>query len=82
MPANASAPFCVIDFVVVLMGYALSGEPTLKAYYERLQPFATAFMALFGRERVASPLDGETAFLLPWTRRVWKRCVVCSCRTR
>ena len=47
--------FEVIDFVVVLMGYALSGEPTLKAYYERLPP---------------------------WTRRVWKRCVVCSCRMR
>ena len=74
--------FEVIDFVVVLMGYALSGEPTLKAYYERLQPFATAFMALFGRERVASPLERSVAFLLPWTRRVWKRCVVCSCRTR
>ena len=41
--------FEVIDFVVMLMGYALSGEPTLKAYYERLQPFASAFMALFGR---------------------------------
>src|SRR5712692_3910358 len=40
--------FEVIDFVVVLMGYAISGEPTLAAYYERLQPFATAFMALFG----------------------------------
>src|SRR6266536_5849523 len=38
----------VIDFVVMLIGYALSGEPTLKAYYERLQPFALAFMALFG----------------------------------
>ncbi|EFH86616.1 hypothetical protein [Ktedonobacter racemifer] len=25
-----------IDFVVVLIGYALSGEPTLKAFYERL----------------------------------------------
>jgi hypothetical protein len=41
--------FEVIDFVVMLMGYAISGEPTLKAYYERLQPFAPAFMALFGR---------------------------------
>ncbi len=39
----------VIDFVVVLIGYALSGEPTLAAYYERLSPFATEFMALFGR---------------------------------
>jgi hypothetical protein len=44
--------FEVIDFVVVLMGYAISGEPTLAAYYERLQPFATPFMALFGRERL------------------------------
>src|SRR5258706_11082355 len=42
----------VIDFLVVLMGYALSGEPTLAAYYERLQPFATAFMALFGRTQL------------------------------
>ncbi len=41
--------FEVIDFVVMLIGYALSGEPTLKAYYERLLPFASAFMALFGR---------------------------------
>jgi hypothetical protein len=44
--------FEVIDFIVVLMGYAISGEPTLAAYYERLQPFATPFMALFGRERL------------------------------
>src|SRR5438128_7633502 len=44
--------FEVIDFVVVLMGYALSGEPTLAAYYERLQPFATPFMALFGRTQL------------------------------
>src|SRR5260221_12781508 len=44
--------FEVIDFVVVLMGYAISGEPTLKAYYERLQPFALPFMALFGRSQL------------------------------
>jgi len=44
--------FEVIDFVVVLMGYALSGEPTLAAYYERLLPFATPFMALFGRSQL------------------------------
>src|SRR5713226_2843730 len=52
--------FEVIDFVVVLMGYALSGELTLAAYYERLQPFATPFMALFGRERVACALDAQS----------------------
>jgi hypothetical protein len=41
--------FEVIDFVAMLIGYAISGEPTLQAYYERLQPFAPTFMALFGR---------------------------------
>jgi hypothetical protein len=42
----------VIDFVAVLLGYAISGERTLETFYERVQPFATAFMALFGRERL------------------------------
>lgn len=42
----------VIDFVAVLMGYALSGEATLQAFYERLVPFAQPFMALFGRTRL------------------------------
>src|SRR5690349_1010398 len=46
--------FEVIDLVVVLLGYAISGEPTLAAYYERLQPLATPFMALFGRDRLPS----------------------------
>jgi hypothetical protein len=41
-----------LDFVAVLMGYALSGEPTLEAYYARLLPFARPFMALFGRNRL------------------------------
>jgi hypothetical protein len=41
-----------IDFVVVLIGYALSGEPTLERFYERLLPFATPFMALFGRSQL------------------------------
>jgi hypothetical protein len=39
----------VIDFVVVLLGYSVSGEATLLAFYERLTPFASAFMALFDR---------------------------------
>ncbi|GHO56627.1 hypothetical protein [Ktedonobacter robiniae] len=42
----------LIDFVVVLLGYAISGERTLETFYERLHPFATPFMALFGRERL------------------------------
>jgi hypothetical protein len=42
----------VIDFLVVLFGYAISGERTLEAFYERLEPFAVPFMALFGRDRL------------------------------
>ncbi|HJT59684.1 MAG TPA: hypothetical protein VJ761_24455 [Ktedonobacteraceae bacterium] len=41
----------VIDFLAVLFGYAISGERTLEAFYERLQPFAVPFMALFERDR-------------------------------
>ena len=33
----------VIDFVAVLFGYAISGERTLEAFYEHLQPYASAF---------------------------------------
>jgi hypothetical protein len=39
----------LIDVVAVLIGYAVSAEPTLLAFYDRLTPFASAFMALFGR---------------------------------
>jgi hypothetical protein len=46
--------FEVIDLVAVLFGYAISGERTLQAFYQRLQPFATAFMALFGRAELPS----------------------------
>ncbi len=42
----------MIDFVVVLLGYARSFERTLHAFYERLSPFADVFMALFERDRL------------------------------
>ena len=42
----------VIDFLAVLLGYAISGERTLETFYERLQPFAVPFMALFEREQL------------------------------
>ena len=42
----------VIDFVAVLFGYARSFERTLETFYDHLHPFAAAFMALFGRERL------------------------------
>lgn len=40
------------DFVVVLLGYVISGENTLEAFYEHVRPWVCAFMALFGRDRL------------------------------
>lgn len=37
----------LIDFVVVLIGYILSGEATLKTFYERLLPFAQAVLSTY-----------------------------------
>ena len=42
----------LIDFAAVLIGYVVSGEPTLLAFYEHLHPFAEPFMALFGRDQL------------------------------
>jgi hypothetical protein len=38
-----------LDFLALLIGYAISGERTLADFFQRLAPFETAFMALFGR---------------------------------
>jgi hypothetical protein len=43
-----------IDFVIVLVSYALSGEPTLKAFYDRLAPFRDEVAALFHRHCLPS----------------------------
>jgi hypothetical protein len=74
--------FEVIDFVVMLMGYAISGEPTLKAYYERLHPFGTAFMALFGRHHLPHRATALVVSLLRWTRPLWKHCAAYSSTMR
>src|SRR5712671_4686699 len=50
--SNAHPATQLIDFLAVLFGYAISGERTLEAFYARLQPWASAFMALFGRDRL------------------------------
>lgn len=57
----------VLDFLAVLLGYAISGERTLEAFYERLLPWAAAFMALFGRDRLParSTLSRFLAALTP-----------------
>lgn len=41
-----------LDFLVLLFGYAISGEQTLQAFFDRLHPFAGPFMALFERGTV------------------------------
>jgi hypothetical protein len=50
----------VIDFVVVLLGYAISGERTLEAFYESVQPFAAPFMAQIAARTPPSPLDPQS----------------------
>jgi hypothetical protein len=42
----------LMDFVAVLLGYAISGEPALADFFARVSPFAGPFMALFGRDRL------------------------------
>ena len=51
----------VIDFLAVLFGYAISGERTLEAFYEELQPFAPTFMALFDRDQLPARKSGKRA---------------------
>ena len=60
----------VLDFLVILFGYAISGERTLEAFYERLQPFAVPFMALFERDQL--PARSRPT---PTTRMTSKRVV-------
>ena len=43
-----------IDFFALLIGYAISGEWTLADFFERVESFEAAFMALFGRRCLAS----------------------------
>jgi hypothetical protein len=56
----------VIDFLAVLFGYAISGEGTLEAFYERLAPWAETFMALFNREQLPSR-SALSRFLVSFT---------------
>src|SRR6266516_4409079 len=51
-PRRRFGRYEVIDFLAVLFGYAISGEHTLEAFYQRLHPFAVPFMALFERDQL------------------------------
>lgn len=58
-----------IDFLAPLLGYATSGERTLAAFFDRVAPFGSAFMALFGRtdlpHRASTPVVFSPASILP-----------------
>ena len=67
-----------IDFLGLLIGYAISGERTLTDFFERVVPSASAFMALFGRRslphrsslsRFLADVDRPCARFLPRTLR-------------
>ena len=63
----------LLDFLAVLFGYAVSGERTLEAFYERLHPFAAPFMALFERDRLPSR-SALSRFLAALTEAPSKPC--------
>jgi hypothetical protein len=41
-----------LDFVAVLLGYVVSGEPALLAFYERHGPRTEPFIGLFSRDQL------------------------------
>ena len=53
-PSVGSASMTSLTSRLCRLRYAVSGERTLEEYYERLQPIAPAFMALFGRDRLSA----------------------------
>jgi hypothetical protein len=55
-----------IDFLALLVGYAISGERTLSDFFERITPFETAFMALFGRRCLPHRSRALVAFWPMW----------------
>ena len=50
----------LIDFVVVRLRHAVSSERTLEAFYERVHPFATPFMAQIAARAPSPPLDTQS----------------------
>ncbi len=71
----------VVDFVAVLLGYAISGERTLEAFYERLSPFANAFMALFGRDRLPARSTLSRFLAAATIKPLSRRCARCFSKT-
>jgi hypothetical protein len=55
-----------IDFLALLLGYAISGERTLEAFCARVAPFRSAFMALFERRYCPHRARALVAFWQMW----------------
>lgn len=54
VPRGRAGTFVVVDFVLVLLAYASSRAPMLKAFYEQAQPVASVVMCAWGRTRMPS----------------------------
>lgn len=49
----------LIDFIVVRLRYAISGERTLETFYESIQPFAVPNVRALRARTPPSPLDPQ-----------------------
>lgn len=70
----------LIDFVVVLLGYAVSSERTLEAFYERVQPFAAPSWPSSG-ESAFPTARHSLAFSPRSIKRRSRRCAPCFSKT-
>jgi hypothetical protein len=61
-----------LDFLALLIGYAISGERTFSDFFHRLAPFGTAFMALFGRADLPHRASTLVVFWRTSTVPAWK----------
>ena len=65
----------VIDFLAVLFSYAISGERTLEAFYERLARLRGDLHGLVQPGAVAQPLGAQSLSRPPFPLRLLKPCV-------
>jgi len=64
----------VIDFVAVLLGYAISGERTLEAFYEQLRRLSQVRSWRFLGATVCQHVRHSVAFLLRLIKPRLRRC--------
>ena len=72
----------VIDFIVVLFGYAISGERTLEAFYEQIQRMSQARSCRSLDATVCRCVQYSIAFSPPLTTRLWLAGTVSASRDK